>query len=231
LPGVKQQNIGEAIARVRERIANAATRSGRESTSVRLIAATKRVTPERVFEALDAGVEDIGENRVQEARAKREAITQPANWHLIGHLQSNKAKTAARLFDAVHSIDSERIARELARHRPEDAAPIAALIEVDLTGIPGRTGARPDESQDLLRRVAALPGVHVLGLMTIAPQVSPEEARRYFIQLRELRDGLENTTGWRLPELSMGMTDDFEVAIEEGATMVRIGRAIFGERA
>jgi pyridoxal phosphate enzyme (YggS family) len=213
------------------RIARAAERSDRDPNSIRLVAVTKGVETGSIREAIAAGVHDIGENRVQEAQRKRRELHDDANWHLVGHLQTNKAKLAASLFDAVHSVDSERVAGELAVHRPIDAQPLAALIEVELTGRPERTGAPPGKAGAVLRAAVGLPGVHVLGLMTIAPHTGDEHAvRAHFAEVRKLRDSLEQATGWPLPELSMGMTDDFEIAIEEGATMVRIGRGIFGSR-
>ena len=223
-------NVANAVDAVRGRISRAAERAGRAPGDVRLIGVTKGVAPSHINAAVAAGVFDIGENRVQEALAKRQEVS-GVHWHLIGHLQTNKAKPAAEFFDAVHSLDSERVARALATHRPLDADPLAALIEVDLTGLPSRSGVPESEAEELLRGAAGLPGIHVLGVMTIAPPVDdPQDARAYFIRLRELRDRLEQSSGWGLPELSMGMSSDFEVAVEEGATMVRVGRAIFGAR-
>lgn len=214
---------------VRARIARAAERAHRDPATVRLVAVTKGVDAPRIEAAIAAGITDIGENRVQEARRKQAEITAHATWHLIGHLQSNKAAQAAVIFDAVHSLDSERVAHALAARRPVDREPIAALIEVELTGIAGRSGVRDDGAEALMRAIVGVPGIHLLGLMTIAPQVDdPELARPTFARLREVRDRLEQVCGWPLPELSMGMSDDFEVAVEEGATMVRVGRAIFG---
>jgi pyridoxal phosphate enzyme (YggS family) len=222
--------VGHAVEAVRSRISRAAERAGRAPTDVRFIAVTKGFGPSYVKAAVASGVFDIGENRVQEALAKRQEVS-GVSWHLLGHLQSNKAKPAAEFFDAIHSVDSERIARALATHRPLDAEPMAALIEVELTGISTRSGVPESAAEELLRGSAGLPGIHVLGLMTIAPPVDdPQDARAYFIRFRELRDRLEQSSGWALPELSMGMSSDFEVAVEEGATMVRVGRAIFGAR-
>jgi PLP dependent protein len=222
--------VARAVEAVRSRISRAAERAGRAPADVRLIAVTKGFGPPYANAAVAAGVFDIGENRVQEAMSKRQEVS-GATWHLIGHLQTNKAKPAAEFFDAVHSLDSERIARALATQRPLDADPMAALLEVELTGLPNRSGVPEAGAEALLREAAGLPGIHVLGLMTIAPPVDdPQDARAYFIRLRELRDRLEQSSGWALPELSMGMSSDFEVAVEEGATMVRVRRAIFGAR-
>jgi len=219
------------LAAVRDRIDAAAARAGRDPHDVRLIAVTKGVDAARVRDAVDHGVADVGENRVVEAEAKRARVRGDVQWHLIGHLQTNKARRAAALFDAVHSVDSERVALALARDRPLDLAPLALMLEVDFSDISGRTGVAEQAAEPLLRQVVGLPGVHLLGLMTIAPPVPvPEAARPYFARLRTLRDRLEAASGWSLPELSMGMSGDFDVAVEEGATMVRVGTAIFGPR-
>ena len=220
--------LGDRVASVRQRIATAAERAGRDPGSVRLIAVSKGVDAPLVEAVIGAGVTDIGENRVLEAEAKRAEVGSPASWHLIGHLQTNKARRAAAVFDAVHSVDSERVARALAMLRPHDKDPLALLLEIDLTAIPGRTGIPAQEAESLVREVIGLPAVHLLGLMTIAPPADdPEQVRPVFAGLRTVRDSLEAATGWPLPELSMGMSADFEIAVEEGATMVRVGRALF----
>jgi len=217
---------------VRGRIAAAAARSGREPASVRLVAVTKGTPAKRVDEAIAAGATDVGENRVQEAEDKQPLVTGAARWHLIGHLQTNKAGRAAQLFDVVHSIDSRRVAAALAAHRPAGRDPLTVLVEVELTGLASRYGVAEADVEGLVHELVNVPSMHLMGLMTIAPQVEdPEAARPYFERLRRLRDHMQHVSGWALPELSMGMSDDFEVAIEEGATMVRVGRAIFGERA
>ncbi|HEY4868785.1 MAG TPA: alanine racemase, partial [Candidatus Dormibacteraeota bacterium] len=154
-------NVAHAVDAVRGRISRAAERAGRAPGDVRLIAVTKGVAPSHINAAVAAGVLDIGENRVQEALAKRQEVS-GVHWHLIGHLQTNKAKPAAEFFDAIHSLDSERVARGLATNRPLDADPIAALIEVDLTGLPSRSGVPESEAEELLRGAAGLPGIHVL---------------------------------------------------------------------
>ena len=222
--------MAATLERVRERIAIAAERAGRDPSTVRLIAVTKGVDASRADEAIAAGARDVGENRVQEAYAKHAQVSGSATWHLIGHLQTNKAKRAAEVFDVVHSVDAERIARALSDHR-SSSDPIAALIEVELTGIAGRTGARPDAVAELARAMAGLEGLHLVGLMAIAPPVAdPSGAKPFFSRLRSMRDELAQILGLALPELSMGMSHDFEAAVEEGATMVRIGSALFGER-
>src|SRR5438105_2579280 len=220
--------VAASLEEVRARIARAAERAARNPEDVRLVAVTKGVDVSRIEAAIAAGVTDIGENRVQEARGKHAQVRSAVTWHLVGHLQTNKAAQAAAIFDAVHSVDSERMARALAERRPTERDPMAALIEVELTGQAGRSGVTADGAESLVRAVVGLPGIHLMGLMTVAPQVAdPDEARPTFMRLKQLRDRLEHACGWPLPELSMGMSSDFEVGVEEGATMVRIGRAIF----
>jgi pyridoxal phosphate enzyme (YggS family) len=244
--------IASNIAAVHERIAAAARRAGRDPADVTLVAVTKTQPPELVAEAIAAGAADLGENRVQEAAAKIAALGDyraAVRWHLIGHLQRNKARLAAAgeadaqrsLFDLIHSVDSLRLAEALARHAPPGRAqPI--LLQVNVSGEASKEGfdlAGGLENRQALaallpdvERIAALPGLALRGLMTIAPIVDdPEQARPIFRRLRELRDELARRfpqASW--DELSMGMTDDFEAAIAEGATIVRVGRAIFGER-
>lgn len=225
------RSVADRVAAVRARIAAACERAGRDPASVRLVAATKTVPPERICEALAAGVRDVGENRVQEAAAKRDRVRGEATWHLIGHLQRNKAGRAATLFDMVQSLDGFGVARTLAERRPPEADPLGVLVEVELTGLPRRTGVPEDGVADVVRVAADLPRLRVLGLMAMATPGDPEDARAVFRRLRALRDRLRDRLALPLPELSMGMSDDLEVAVEEGATMVRVGRAIFGERA
>ena len=226
--------IADRITRVRERIASAARRAGRPDTAdpVRLVAVTKRVNAVQVAEALAAGVSDLGENYVQEARAKIPEVvaagSRNASWHLIGHLQSNKAKYSVELFSLIHSVDNYQLAQELGKQAVKRAQTQAILLEVNLTGGQQRAGVSPAEALHLAEQVAGIPGVALQGFMGMAPPVeNPEEARPYFAGLRTLWE--------RLPEenrqiLSMGMSGDFEAAIEEGATMVRIGTALFGPR-
>lgn len=225
-----ESGIAEHLESVRRRIAQAAERSGRDPAVVRLIAVTKTVAPERIAEALAAGVTDLGENRVQEALRKHPSVPPGPRWHLIGHLQSNKAGLAAGLFDTVHSLDSAGVATALSNHRDAGRDPIAGLVEVDFTGIPGRTGVAAGAAETLARACSGLAGLQLQGLMTIAPFADLEAARHCFRRLGELRDRLQERSGLALPELSMGMSDDFELAVEEGATMVRLGRVIFGDR-
>ncbi len=223
--------VANRLDRVRARITAAALRAERDPRDVRLIAVSKGMPAARVDAAIEAGVEDIGENRIQEAADKQREVRNAARWHLIGHVQTNKAARAAALFDFVHSVDSLRVADALSTHRPPGRDPIGVLLEVELTGLPTRYGVAESDVESVVQQLVNVPAIHLMGLMTIAPYSDdPEDARASFIRLRHIRDHMEHATGWALPELSMGMTNDFEVAIEEGATMVRIGRAIFGER-
>jgi pyridoxal phosphate enzyme (YggS family) len=193
---------------------------------VLLIAVSKTMDAERVRLAVAAGVAALGENRVQEAREKIEALGHPVPWHLIGGLQTNKARDAARLFDWIHSVDRLELAQELSRRAHGASLPLNILLQVNLGDEPQKGGVAPAETKRLCEAVAGLPGLRVRGLMAIPPAAStPEETRPHFRTLRELRDSLG------LEHLSMGMSADYEVAIEEGATMVRVGTAIFGPRA
>jgi PLP dependent protein len=222
-------DIPTRLATVRERIAQACARAHREVASVRLVLASKTQPPDAIAAAYAAGARDFGENYVQEAIAKRAALGHlpDARWHLIGHLQSNKARPAVENFDLIHTLDSARLANALARVRP--APPMPVLIEVNLGSEASKSGVRPGGVAPLLESVRD--AVDVRGLMTIPPPASdPLDAHRWFAQLRELRDRLATVTGLALSELSMGMTEDYEAAIEEGATIVRVGRAVFGER-
>jgi pyridoxal phosphate enzyme (YggS family) len=216
-------DVAANLAAVRRRIAAAAARAGRDPGGVRLIAVSKTQPAERIEAAITAGATDIGENYVQEAAAKRAAISVPARWHLIGHLQRNKAARALEIFDLIHSVDTVSLAEALARHAALRGTPARALVEVNVGGEASKRGVSPDALPALLERLRD-PYLVIEGLMTVPPPGTPERARGYFRQLRALRDAAG------LAELSMGMTDDFEIAVEEGATMVRVGRAIFGER-
>jgi len=222
--------IATRLTVVRERIARAAHRAKRDPAAVRLVLASKTQPPEAIRAAYAAGAREFGENYVQEAAAKQDALADLGGlrWHLIGHLQTNKARDAANRFALIHSLDSARLASALGRARP--APRVAVLIEVNAAGEASKTGVAPANIERLIE--AARATVEILGLMTIPPPASdPERSRSHFAALRTMRDRLAATTGLALSELSMGMTDDFEVAIEEGATIVRVGRAIFGERA
>jgi len=225
-----QQEIAARLTVVHERIARAARRAKRDSAAVRLVLASKTQPPEAIRAAYAAGAREFGENYVQEAALKQEALADLSGlrWHLIGHLQTNKARDAANRFALIHSLDSARLASALGRARPAPRVPV--LIEVNAAGERSKTGVAAAEVERLIGDARA--AVEILGLMTIPPPASdPERSRNYFAALRAMRDRLAASTGLALSELSMGMTDDFDVAIEEGATIVRVGRAIFGERA
>lgn len=223
-------DIGANVARVRARIAEAALRSGRRPESVVLVGVTKTVGIDRVRDLVACGVRECGENRVQEAREKVPALPD-VTWHLIGSLQRNKVKEATRLFQVIHSVDSAGLAEELSRRSAEreGAGPVDVLIQVNISLESQKHGAPLDGVEHLVAGVFRLPGLRVRGFMGMAPLVSnSEEARPYFRRLRELRDRVRDALpGTEAGDLSMGMTDDFEVAIEEGATMVRVGRALF----
>ncbi|HXW84317.1 MAG TPA: YggS family pyridoxal phosphate-dependent enzyme [Candidatus Binataceae bacterium] len=221
-------DIPARLDEVRARIAAAAHRAKRDPASIRLLLASKTQPPERIRAAYDAGAREFGENYVQEAASKRQAlgVLEGSHWHLIGHLQTNKAKLAAELFEVIQTVDSERVATALMRAHPSGR--VRALIEVNSGGESSKSGVAPADALRLLDSVRDQ--LAVLGLMTVPPVADARGARRYFAQLRELRDRLAGSSGLALSELSMGMTDDFEIAIEEGATMVRVGRAVFGER-
>ena len=196
---------------------------------MRLVLASKTQPPEALAAAYATGARDFGENYVREAIAKRAALTHlaDARWHMIGHLQSNKARVAVENFDLVHTLDGTRLATALSRAR--SSPPMPVLIEVNLGGEASKSGVSPDAVEALIDSSCGL--VEVRGLMTIPPPAeSPLAAHRWFAQLHALRDRLTTATGLALTELSMGMTDDYEAAIEEGATIVRVGRAVFGER-
>jgi hypothetical protein len=223
-------DIRERLAAVRQRIDAAAARSGRPAAAVTLVAVSKTMPAAPVREAVAAGATILGENRVQEAADKFGQVPGVAEWHLIGHLQTNKAAAAARLFDCVHSMDSIRLAHLLNQAAAESGKRLRCLLQVNVGEEEQKSGIAAGEVRPLLDEVLRLPSLQVEGLMAIPPFLSdPEEVRPFFRRLRELRDALARE-GAALPHLSMGMTHDFEVAIEEGATLVRIGTAIFGPR-
>ena len=217
-------DIATNVQAIRARIAAAAGRVGRDPASVVLIAATKQKSAAMVEEALAAGVTDLGENYVQEGLAKRAMVRAPARWHLIGHLQRNKGGRVLEAFDLSQTVDSLALGTTIASRARARQMNAPVLVEVNLAGEATKSGVAPDHVSALVEQLRCQDGLSVDGLMAVPPAGSPEAARVHFSRLRGLRDQLG------LRELSMGMTDDFEVAIEEGATMVRIGRAIFGER-
>ena len=218
-------DIREGLMRVRERIAAAAERAGRRADDVLLVAVSKTVDVDRIREAVAAGVPALGENRVQEAKGKVAALGRAVPWHLIGHLQTNKVKDALALFDVIHSVDRLELAREIERRAAGLGRPIDVLLEVNVAGEPSKSGFAPDAVASGLEAIAGMAHLKLRGLMAIPPIVErAEDARPAFRTLRALRDR------HGLGELSMGMSADFEVAIEEGATIVRVGTAIFGPR-
>ena len=220
------------LADVRRRIEAAAARAGRPAGAVILVGVSKTMPAARLREAIDAGLRDLGENKVQEARDKAPIVGPGARWHLVGHLQSNKANLAARLFDVVHSIDSIEILARLERGAAAAGRQVEALVQVDLALEPTKSGARQEDLEPILAAAESCRSVRVRGLMVLPPfDLEPERTRVHFRRLRALlEEAAARHPGLDLKELSMGMTGDFEVAIEEGATLVRVGRALFGAR-
>jgi len=216
-----------------QRIDEAAARAGRDPDEVKLLGAAKAQSVERMRAAIIAGVKLIGENYVQEANAKKDEISERAEWHMIGHLQRNKAKTAVDVFDVIQSLDSIALARELAKEGAKRNKRVRALVEVNLGGEESKSGIAEEKVEDLLRAAGELSSLSIEGLMTVPPfRQNPEDVRPYFRRLLELRARLREgcIPNIDLKELSMGMTHDYTVAVEEGATIVRIGTALFGPR-
>lgn len=226
--------IAENLVQVRNRIAVAAQRAGRDPAEVTLVAVTKTIPPARIQEAIAEGVTILGENRVQEAKAKIAILGRtPVQWHLIGHLQRNKVKYIFDLFTLIHSVDSLALAQAINQQGVKRNQVMPVLLQVNIAGEATKSGIPPEEAAGVLKDMARLPSIAVRGLMTIPPlEAEPEASRLYFRRLRLLREEIEKMgiEGIDLRELSMGMSNDFEVAIEEGATLVRIGSAIFGPR-
>jgi len=213
-----------------ERIEKAARKAGRDPEKIKLVAVSKTVETDRIKEAIEAGITILGENYVQEAQKKIEEIGRPVSWHFIGHLQSNKAKYAIRLFDMIHSLDSIPLAEELNRRAGQADRMMKVMIEVNLSKEATKFGADEEMMLNLAKRIQGLSHLSLEGLMTMPPYFdSPESSRPYYIALREL-EGKMAKEGIPMRELSMGMSSDFEVAVEEGATYVRVGTAIFGPR-
>lgn len=219
------------LEEIRHRIALAATRSGRTPTAVTLVGVVKTVPVEVVRDAVAAGLEDLAENRVQEAEGKVAAVGRGVRWHLVGHLQRNKAARAVSLFDSLQSIDGSELAAAVARHALAAGRSIRGLVQVNVTGEASKHGVAPVELEGVLEKILGLPGITIDGLMSIGPREGGlEAARRSFVATRRLRDAAAARLGVALPELSMGMSGDYEVAIEEGSTLVRVGTALFGAR-
>ncbi len=226
-------SVRENLQSVQDRIASTAQRVGRNPGSIKLIAISKTKPVNLIVEAIDAGVTDIGENRVQEAKGKRSQVDRPVNWHLVGHLQTNKVKQALQIFDLIHSVDSFRLLAEIERQSCRLNRRTDTLIEVNTSGEESKYGLQPNEVLSFMESALEFSHVRIRGLMTVGEFVpDPEEVRPSFTLLRSLKEKIDSQgyPNVAMEYLSMGMTNDFEVAIEEGANMVRIGSAIFGER-
>ena len=224
--------IAENLVEVRERISRAIQKSGREPDSVRLITVSKQISVDRIEEARAAGAVVFGENKIQEAIPKIEQMgAEGIFWHFIGHLQKNKIKFLDERFDLIHSVDSFELAEKIAKHYHSENRVQRILLQVNVSGEAAKFGMEPKELEKQMAEFFQLQGIQVEGLMTIPPFDSdPENSRRHFSRLRELREQYEKQNGLPLNQLSMGMSNDFEVAVEEGATLVRVGTAIFGPR-
>jgi pyridoxal phosphate enzyme (YggS family) len=224
-------SVSQNLERVHEQIAQAAAKAGRAIEDIELVAITKTHPAEKVREAIEAGQTLFGESRVQEARAKIPELPSNTRWHFVGHLQKNKIRHALPLFEMIHSVDSLVLAQDIDRIAEEEGLHPRVLLEVNMAGEGSKFGFSSEKLRDQMEELLALPRLSILGLMTIPPVAEEaEESRKYFVQLRELRDRLQMEFRVDLAQLSMGMTQDFPVAIEEGATLVRVGTAIFGER-
>lgn len=226
---VAQAELQRRVALVRERITEAARAASRDPAEITVVAVTKGWPSEVVRMAIEAGLVDIAENRVQEAAAKAKALTRGTRFHLVGHLQRNKAAKAAELFDVIHSVAQEELGRRLAKAAVRSGRVVDVLVQVNIAHDPAKHGIQEDDVRRLLSQLEPLAGIRVVGLMTIGPLTFPEDSRPHFRALRELRDRLAGEhPGIR--HLSMGMSSDYPVAVEEGATMLRIGSALFGPR-
>ncbi|MDH7504455.1 MAG: YggS family pyridoxal phosphate-dependent enzyme [Verrucomicrobiota bacterium] len=224
-------SLADNLKALQDRIANACARAGRDPASVALVAVSKGHPPETVCAAADLGVTVFGENRVQEAKAKIPLCPGRLKWHMVGHLQTNKVRDALALFDMIHSVDSLHLATEINKAAERLSRFVPILLEVNVAGESTKYGYNPDKLLAELPMLNALPRLEIRGLMTMAPWTpDPERVRPVFRRLRELKGKCEEVLGAPMEHLSMGMSGDFEVAIEEGATMVRIGTALFGER-
>lgn len=226
-------SISDNLKRVHERVTRAAERAGRTAEDVTLVAVTKTQPAEAIRDAVAAGVRVVGENRVQEAAQKVDAVAGDVSWHLVGHLQRNKVRAALDLFDLIHSVDNLKLAQEIGKRAAQAGRRAQVLLQVNTSGAASQFGIEPDAAVDLAKRVSEIEGIAVEGLMTIGAFLPDAEAvRPCFVRLRALRDRIaaSHIPGVAMTHLSMGMTSDFEVAIEEGATLVRVGTAIFGAR-
>jgi pyridoxal phosphate enzyme (YggS family) len=224
-------SILDNLERVREQIAQAAAKAGRDVEDVELVAIAKTHPAEKVREAVEGGQTLFGESRVQEARAKITELSSNIRWHFVGHLQKNKVRQALPLFEMIHSVDSFALAQDINRIAEEEGLFPRVLLEVNVAGEGSKFGFASDDLREQMEMLLALPRLSIDGLMCIPPlAVESEDSRKFFVQVRELRDSLEKEFNMKLPQLSMGMTQDFPIGIQEGATLVRVGTAIFGER-
>jgi len=225
------ETIKNNLEVINEKIKKAALKANRNPQEIKLVAVTKTATIEQIKEAISAGVKIIGENKVQEAKEKYQILSADIEWHLVGHLQTNKVKYAIEIFDLIHSVDSIKLAKEIDRRSLQFGMITNVLVEVNVSGEETKYGIKSEEVEPFLKEISEFSRIKVRGLMTIAPIAEDkEEVRPYFRKLRELSKEIKskNIKNVKMDYLSMGMTDDFEVAIEEGANMVRIGRGIFG---
>ena len=221
----------ESLEKIQQRITAACVRAGRDPGSVTLLAVTKSQPPEVVREAADCGQALFGENKIQEAKAKIPLCPSRLHWHFIGHLQSNKCRDAVEWFEMIHSVDSLSLAREISKRAEQAAKTMPILLEINVAGEASKFGYQPEKLLAELKEINALQRIEIQGLMAVPPwSAEPEKSRPHFRQLRELKQKCEQILGIPLPHLSMGMSGDFEIAIEEGATLVRIGTALFGPR-
>lgn len=223
--------VKDNLETINKKIKEATLKVNRDPQEIKLVAVTKTATLEQIKEAINEGVKIIGENKVQEAKEKYQVLTKEVKWHLIGHLQTNKVKYAVEIFDLIHSVDSIKLAKEIDKRSVQFKKTIDVLIEVNISGEETKYGYNPEKVEAFLKEISEFSGIRVRGLMTIAPiSKNKEEVRPYFRRLRELSERIrdKNIKNIKMDYLSMGMTDDFEIAIEEGANMVRIGRGIFG---
>lgn len=226
-------NIEKNLREVRRRMAEAAERAGRNPAQIDLVAITKTISLPLIREAIKAGQRLFGENKVQEARGKIEALRSEARWHMVGHLQTNKAKDAAQLFELIHSVDSLHLAEELDRRCQQLGIIKDILVQVNISGEESKHGAASAEAVELVKKISALRNLKIRGLMTIPPfSTAAEDSRPYYRQLLKIRKMIAEAgfQGVGMEILSMGMSGDYEVAIEEGATLIRVGTAIFGPR-
>ena len=229
----ENSNISENIDAIRTRILTAAAKSGRDPQSIKIIGVSKTVDVERIKEAYNCGITDFGENRVQELCEKYDIVNMECNWHLIGHLQTNKVKYILDKVSLIHSLDTIELAAEIHKRAQKDDRQIDALVQVNVAAEDTKFGISPDEAADFIKEVSGMGNIRIKGLMTIAPMVpNPAEIRWVFAKLRKLLIDIkqENIDNVNMDYLSMGMSNDFEIAIEEGSNMVRIGTSLFGKR-